>query len=61
VSVVEFVGCLVALGGGIVIGSMYLGVDMRAVAVGVLEKADNEVPAVIALSLKHNSDPTRPY
>lgn len=48
ISVVEFVGCLAALGGGIVIGSIYLGVDVKAMAVGILEKADIDVPAALA-------------
>lgn len=47
VSIVEFVGCLAAMGGGIVLGSMYLGVDVKAMAVGLLEKADLEVPAIL--------------
>jgi len=48
VSFVEFVGCLVALGGGVVLGSIYLGVDVQAMAVGILEKADIEVPAILS-------------
>ncbi len=47
ISVVEFVGCLAALGGGIVLGSIYLGVDVKAMAAGILEKADISVPAVL--------------
>lgn len=47
VTFIEFVGCLAALGGGIVIGSIYLGVDVQAMAVGILEKADIEVPAIL--------------
>jgi hypothetical protein len=38
-SFIEFVGCLVAMTGGVVLGSMYLGVDVQKVAVGVLEQA----------------------
>ena len=38
-SFVEFVGCLVAMGGGIVLGSMYLGMDIQQVAVGLLEQS----------------------
>ncbi|MEM8944388.1 MAG: hypothetical protein AAGD11_04330 [Planctomycetota bacterium] len=48
ISLVEFVGCMAALGGGVVLGSMYLGVDVKAAAVGLLEKADIEVPAMLA-------------
>ena len=47
VSVVEFIGCLAALGGGVVLGSIYLGVDVQTLAAGVLEKADIEVPAIL--------------
>ncbi len=36
-SVVEFVGCLVALCGGVTMGSMYLGVDLQGIATDVLE------------------------
>ncbi len=48
VSVVEFVGCLAALGGGIVLGSIYLGVDVQTLAAGILEKADIDVPAILS-------------
>lgn len=47
-SFVEFVGCLTALGGGIAIGAVYLGLDVKTMAVGVLEKADIQVPAILA-------------
>ena len=50
ISAVELVGFLAALIGGIVLGSMYLGVDVQAVAVGVLEKADIEVPSILNLN-----------
>jgi hypothetical protein len=50
-SFVEFVGCLVAMTGGVVLGSMYLGIDVQKMAVGVLEQAQviqpgyfNQVP-----------------
>lgn len=39
-SFVEFVGCIVALSSGLVIGSIYLGVDVKTLFVGVLEQAD---------------------
>ncbi len=39
VSFMEFVGCLAALSGGVVLGSMYLGVDMQSMAIEVLEKS----------------------
>lgn len=48
ISIVEFVGCVAALGGGVVLGSLYLGVDVKAMAVGLLEKADIDVPASLA-------------
>lgn len=56
VSFVEFVGCLAALGGGVVLGSMYLGVDVQTLAAGILEKADIEVPAI----LRENTQPNEP-
>jgi hypothetical protein len=34
------------------LGSIYLGVDVQAMAVGVLEKADIEVPAILSLQAK---------
>lgn len=39
-SFVEFVGCILALGSGVAIGSVYLGVDMKTLMVGILERAD---------------------
>ncbi|MGI9455785.1 MAG: hypothetical protein ACR2NU_04445, partial [Aeoliella sp.] len=39
-SFVEFVGCLIALGGGVALGSVYLGVDMKTMFIGILERAD---------------------
>ena len=39
-SFVEFVGCLLALASGVAIGSVYLGVDMKTLMVGILERAD---------------------
>lgn len=37
ISVVELFGCIAALGGGILLGSLYLGVDVEAVAYKALE------------------------
>ena len=39
-SFIEFVGCILALGSGVAIGSVYLGVDMKTLMVGILERAD---------------------
>ncbi len=39
-SFIEFVGCILALGSGVAIGSVYLGVDMKTLLVGILERAD---------------------
>ena len=39
-SFVEFMGCLLALGGGVALGSVYLGVDMKTMFFGVLERAE---------------------
>jgi hypothetical protein len=38
-SVLEFVGCLSAMVGGVVLGSMYLGVDVRQMTFAVLKQA----------------------
>ena len=48
VSVVEFIGCMAALGGGVALGSIYMGVDVKAVAVEVLQRADIEVPTILS-------------
>ena len=40
VSFVEFVGCLAALVGGVALGSVYLGVDVKTLFVGVMEQAE---------------------
>lgn len=39
-SFVEFVGCIFALGSGVALGSVYLGVDMKTMFVGILEQAE---------------------
>ncbi len=44
VSIVEFLGCLVALCGGVVLGMVYLGINVQTLAVDALEKADIAVP-----------------
>ena len=56
VSFAEFVGCLIALGGGVVLGSIYLGVDVKAMAIVILEKADIEVPAVFTANAPVSTD-----
>jgi len=56
VSFIEFVGCLAAMGGGLVLGSIYLGLDVKAMAVGILEKADIEVPAILSAGAPINED-----
>ncbi len=38
-SIVEFIGCFVAMGGGMLLGAMYLGIDIQAVATDTLERA----------------------
>jgi hypothetical protein len=43
-SFVEFVGCLLAMVGGVLLGSLYLGIDMQTMAVGVLEQAQVVAP-----------------
>ncbi len=57
VTFIEFIGCIAALGGGIVLGSVYLGVDMQGVAVDLCEKADIEVPAILQ-GQTPNDEPT---
>lgn len=39
-SFVEFVGCLAALGGGVVLGTMYLGVDLKTVTLDAVERSE---------------------
>ncbi|MCH7751809.1 MAG: hypothetical protein IH898_06600, partial [Planctomycetes bacterium] len=46
-SFVEFVGCLFALGGGVALGSFYLGVDVKTLFVGILEQADLVEPGFL--------------
>lgn len=43
-SFVEFVGCLVAMIGGVLLGFLYLGIDVQKVAAGVLEQAQVVAP-----------------
>jgi hypothetical protein len=43
-SFVEFVGCLVAMVGGVLLGSIYLGIDVQKMAAGVLEQAQVVAP-----------------
>jgi hypothetical protein len=43
-SFVEFMGCLVAMIGGVLLGSLYLGIDVQKMAVGVLEQAQVVAP-----------------
>ena len=38
-SFLEFVGCLVAMIGGVALGSIYLGIDIKQMAIGVLVQA----------------------
>ncbi|MGI9429601.1 MAG: hypothetical protein ACR2NM_13140 [Bythopirellula sp.] len=56
ISTVELIGCLAALAGGLVLGSIYLGVDVQAMAVGMLEKADIEVPEILNVKAKANPE-----
>jgi hypothetical protein len=43
-SFVEFVGCFIAMVGGVTLGSMYLGIDVKQMAIGVLEQAQVVTP-----------------
>ena len=47
-SFLEFFGCIVALGSGLVIGSIYLGVDVKTLLVGVMEQAEIVEPGYFA-------------
>ncbi|MBA3481050.1 MAG: hypothetical protein H0T51_04450 [Pirellulales bacterium] len=40
ISFVEFLGCFIAVAGGVVLGSMYLGVDVQETAITLLERAE---------------------
>jgi hypothetical protein len=40
ISLIEFLGCFIAVAGGVVIGSMYLGVDVQGTAITLLERAE---------------------
>lgn len=51
VSFVEFIGCLVAVAGGVVLGSSYMGVDVETMAATVLEKAEIEVPEFLGVEV----------
>ena len=42
----EFVGCLVVLGGGVVLGSMALGIDVKQLAQGAIEKSQLIDPSI---------------
>jgi hypothetical protein len=39
-SFVEFIGCMFALSSGLAMGSVYLGVDLKTMCVGILEQAE---------------------
>ncbi len=63
-SFVEFIGCMLALGSGLALGSVYLGVDMKTMFVGILERADLVDPgffgtAAVAGQVAENSDVAR--
>jgi hypothetical protein len=55
ISFIEFLGCFIAVAGGVVLGSMYLGVDVQGTAITLLERAEViEKPAAPA------TEPTTP-
>lgn len=60
-SVLEVFGCMAALGGGILLGSLYLGVDVEAVAVRALDgeapAADETLAADAAADEQQQADP----
>ncbi len=60
VSVVEFVGCLTAMVGGVFLGSLYLGVDVETIAVKALEQADIQVPGFLASEVAANDNAADP-
>jgi hypothetical protein len=44
-SILEFVGCLSALAGGVLLGSMYFGVDVKGLLTEVVRRAEKSVAA----------------
>lgn len=57
-SFLEFLGCLVAMIGGVFLGSVYLGIDMKTMAVGVLAKADVVSPEFFKADKGATNNPT---
>lgn len=57
ISILEFVGCMTAMIGGVFLGSMYLGVDVKDMAYTVLEQA-NVVDPRLAATEKTSTDPS---
>ena len=57
-SFVEFFGCLVALVGGLVLGSIYLGYDVKILAVEVLEKSNFVDPGLLGLGTEKQAAKT---
>ena len=49
-SIIEFVGCLVALCGGVILGSMYLGVDLQQLATHALQGSQTVDLSLLGLS-----------
>jgi len=45
-STIELMGCLIALTGGLALGAAYMGIDLRTLAVGVLEEAELIEPRI---------------
>ena len=61
-SALEFVGCLMALVGGVWLGALYLGVDVRHVVFGTLAKSKvmDQVPKKSGAERSPSSHRTRP-
>jgi hypothetical protein len=55
-SFVEFVGCLVAMIGGVLLGSVYLGIDVQKMAFGVLEQAQVVAPGYFSQTAAAGED-----
>ncbi|QEG34776.1 hypothetical protein [Bythopirellula goksoeyrii] len=54
----EFIGCLAAMIGGVFLGSAYLGIDMKDMAIGVLAKADVIKPEFFLADEVQTANPT---
>ncbi|MCG8451408.1 MAG: hypothetical protein MI725_17720 [Pirellulales bacterium] len=59
-SLVEFVGCVAALGGGVVLGSVYFGVDLQQTAYQVLQQTELIDPNVLGWEVPKTASQEEP-